>query len=288
MLTDLFKLDLPVVEFDEAELERHFQTSKDIRSVLFRPDDWPSSALSSIKGVNFTNVSLSKTSIKKVTFTGCTFEDCLFIGTVFEDVEFHGCKFINCNLHKAHFSECYIDPTIFEFDRAFGVSASNMVLHVYHELYKNASDARQSRWAATADFRFRQWQRAQLNYDFKEGRIGRWHRRRANLSSYIYEYSAGFGYRPLRFVLSTLIAFALVSLFNWIAIGDAFTVDGVRPSHLTLVNSIFYSFSMLTALGFSSIVPLSAGAKLLAVGEALLGIGWLGIFTALLVKRFTR
>jgi hypothetical protein len=45
---------------------------------------------------------------------------------------------------------------------------------------------------------------------------------------------------------------------------------------------------MMTALGFSYITPATTLGKLTSVGEALIGIGWLGVFTSVLVKRFLR
>ena len=42
MLSDFFKLDRPFEEFDDARLVEHFRNSRDLRSVLFRPDEWPS------------------------------------------------------------------------------------------------------------------------------------------------------------------------------------------------------------------------------------------------------
>jgi len=288
MLANFFELNEPFEEFDEQALVTHLLHGSDIRDVLYRPDEWPADKIHRIDSATFTNVSLSKTVIRQVTFSGCTFRDCLFIGTTFEEVEFHGCKFIDCNLNKVEFRACYIDPASFEFDRSYQKTASNVVLYLYHELYRNATDARQGHWAATADFRFRQWKRAQLNYDLDKGRISKFQKLRSQSGSDIYEYVAGFGYRPVRFMICTVIAFLFISLLNWVFVYESFLVNGHLVSNITLIDSIFYTFSMMTVLGFSFIVPVAATAKLLAVLLALLGVGWMGIFTALLVKRFLR
>jgi len=287
MLKNFFRLDNPVDIFDETALVAHFQHSRDIRNVLYQPAEWPV-AIRSLKNVNFTNVSLSKTQFSNVTFTECHFRDCLFIGAEFDHVEFHRCTFINCNPHKARFNDCYLDPRTISFDKSYRDFAANVVLHIYHELYENAVNSRQYHWSAAADFAFRQWRRAQTAYDYKQGRLTKWQALSSNIASYIYEYSAGFGHRPLRFILSTLACFGCISIVNSLALPGSIAINGRTVEELTVIDSIFYSVSMLTALGFSSITPVSAGAKLLAVAEAFLGIGWLGIYTALLVKRFIR
>jgi hypothetical protein len=91
---------------------------------------------------------------------------------------------------------------------------------------------------------------------------------------------------------------------NYVLIGDTIQVVGAtgpsvahsaaaavmqgQGAHASFVDSVFYTFSVLTVLGFSSVTPSSDGAKILTVLEALASIGWLGIFTAVLVKRFLR
>src|SRR6266404_7948296 len=99
MLSNFFKLDSPFEAFDQLQLANHFKTSRDLRSVLYQPDEWVTQP-KQFKSFTFTNVSLSKTSFYEMTFTECKFEDCLFIGSTFIEVQFHRCKFINCTFHK--------------------------------------------------------------------------------------------------------------------------------------------------------------------------------------------
>jgi hypothetical protein len=42
MLSDFFRLNTPFEDFDEEKLSRHCKISRDLRSVLYRPDNWPS------------------------------------------------------------------------------------------------------------------------------------------------------------------------------------------------------------------------------------------------------
>jgi hypothetical protein len=287
MLSELFNLNKPFEEFDEIKLAEHLKTSQDLRSVLYRPDKWISEP-TKFKSFSFTNVSLSKTQFNELTFTACQFEDCLFIGSRFINVEFHRCKFINCNFYKASFDNCYIDPATLSFDRRFRRQASNICVGVYQQLYENSSNTRQVDFARTADFEFRRWKRWQLRFDHEDGRISRFDRVLKWCASLAYEFVAGFGYKPWRFVVATLLLFTSMSMLNMGVLSNAVLHESTVVNHMTFADAVFYTYSMMTVLGFSTIVPVTNFAKILAVSEALLGIGWLGIFTSLLVKRFIK
>jgi hypothetical protein len=233
-------------------------------------------------------VAFAKSTLSKVTFTDCTFEDCIFVGTRFHDVEFHGCKFLNCNLWKARFRQVYIDPDTIKLDHRFKVEAANTGISVFQALLGNFAEERQDEFYMQADIQFRRWKRYQIWSNVRRKRIGWLPAAWQWLSSITYEGVAGFGYRPLRFFTVTVVLFLAVSLLNYWVIGDAVQIDGTRVDHASLVDTIFYTFSILTVLGFSSIIPTSECAKLLTVIEALTAIGWLGIFTSVLVKRFLR
>lgn len=109
MLSNFFRLNAPFEKMAENDIQEHLKVSRDLRSALYEPDQWLSDP-KRLKGVFFSNVSLSKTEFSEVTFTECQFEDCLFIGAKFIHVEFHRCNFVNCNFYKASFDGCYIDP----------------------------------------------------------------------------------------------------------------------------------------------------------------------------------
>jgi hypothetical protein len=152
----------------------------------------------------------------------------------------------------------------------------------------NFDDARQDQFYARADVQFRRWKRYQLSHDLSNARIGWWTAQWRRLCSILYEAVAGFGYHPARFFWVTVLLFLAVSVLNYFMIGGSFLVNGQPSTHTSFVDSVYYSFSVLTVLGFSTITPISPAAKLLTVAEALAAIGWLGIYTSLLVKRFLR
>lgn len=287
MLSNFFRLNAPFEKMAENDIQEHLKVSRDLRSALYEPDQWLSDP-KRLKGIFFSNVSLSKTEFSEVTFTECHFEDCLFIGAKFIHVEFHRCNFVNCNFYKASFDGCYIDPRSLSFDKKYHKSAANLGVDIYQGLYDNSVRSGQVDFARFADFEFRRWKRWQLAFDRKIGKIDGWDRWTKYAASLLYECVAGFGYKPLRFVLTTILLFTAVSCFNKYALSSALLVDGAKLTHLGWSDAVFYTYSTMTVLGFSTILPATSAAKLLAVTEALMGVGWLGIFTALLVKRFVR
>jgi len=139
-----------------------------------------------------------------------------------------------------------------------------------------------------ADIELRRWKRWQLKYDKSIGKIGKIDLAIKYSFSVIYEWLTGFGYKPWRFAFSTIILFTVSSIINMNVLPNTIRYNGNIISDISFLDSIFYTYSMMTALGFSTIVPETGLAKILAVSQALVGIGWLGIFTSLLVKRFIK
>lgn len=253
----------------------------------FRGSVWHQSR-QKIKGVTFRNVSIQNMDLFQLTFTECTFEDCLFNGSRLREVEFHKCRFNNTSMWKAKFEQCYLDPRTIHLDRRYQVEAANIGVTMYQALLSNYANERQDAFYAIADIQFRRWKRYQLDWDIRnkhvDARPGGW----AKCKSLTYDILAGYGYKPGRLFGFTIAFFLAISVFNHFVISGDLAVNGVRATNPTLVDSIFYSFSVLTVLGFSSVVPASSLAKLLTVFEALAAIGWLSIFTSVLVKRFLR
>jgi hypothetical protein len=98
----------------------------------------------------------------------------------------------------------------------------------------------------------------------------------------------GFGYRPVRFVIWTVAFFIVIAAGNVWAFRDGLTINGSQISSPDFVDSLYFTFSILTVLGFSFIFPVTSFAKIVTVFEALLGVGWMGMFTSILVKRFLK
>jgi hypothetical protein len=85
---------------------------------------------------------------------------------------------------------------------------------------------------------------------------------------------------------ATFVLFLVAATFNHFLISHRLSVHGNLVTDPSFIDSVFYTFSMLTVLGFSSIFPADEWAKLLTVLEVVGAIGWLGILTSVFVKRY--
>ena len=289
MLQDFFNLNAPFETFkNEGDLEAHFKTASNIENVFYEPACWPSKPYK-IVGKTFKNVSLAKTKFSKVTFQGCHFEDCLIIGSKFSEVEFHRCSFKNCNFYKSEFSNSYLDPETLYFDPLYKNTHANIGVGVFQQLLDNSSDQHQSDFSMAADIQFRRWQRSQLRRELKVANITKPVFALKFLRNLSFDWLAGYGYRPFKFFFWTLILFFLISAINYTFLNESFIISGETSNiPIGLVDAIYYTFSILTVLGFSTVIPITAAAKIVTVVEALAAIGWLGIFTSVIVKRFIR
>ena len=287
MLRTFFKLDGTPVTHEEGMPMPSMSPGDEITNTLFRGEKWGQPRLA-IKKVTFRNVSISNMELFQITFTNCIFEDCIFKGSRFREVEFHKCRFINCNMWKSKFEQCYLDPATISLDRRYRVDASNVGVTMYHALLANYSNERQDAFYTIADIEFRRWKRYQLSYEIRKQNVdflpGHWEK----LKSLTYDLLTGYGYKPGRLSVVTVIGFLAIAVFNHFVSGGDLLINGQRPPSTSLVDSIFYTFSVLTVLGFSTVVPDSELAKLLTIFEVLVAIGWLSIFTSVLVKRLLR
>jgi Ion channel/Pentapeptide repeats (9 copies) len=287
VLEKLFRLDGTPTLYVATDKLPPMSPNDEVINAVFTQGQWGVTS-KRIKEVKFKNVAFSNNLLTKITFTDCNFEDCLFIGTQFEEVEFHGCHFVDCNFWKARFKQVYLDPAKIKLSQRFKVEAANVGVSVFQALLGNFGDERQDEFYMKTDILFRRWKRFQISADARRNRLSNLNARWRWFTNFVYDISAGYGYSPIRFFLVTLGLFFAISLLNHALIGDALKIDGETVPHSSLIDTIFYTFSILTVLGFSSIVPHSDFAKLLTVMEALLAVGWLGIFTSILVKRFLR
>lgn len=287
VLENLFRLDGAPTVIGQNGVVPSMSPGDAVANAIFDLKQWKPPTHWRVKNVTFRNVAFPKI-LTRATFTDCKFEDCLFIGTRFREVEFHGCQFNNCNMWKARFHQVYMDPDGIRFEDRFRVEAPNVGISVFQALLANFAEERQDDFYMRADINFRRWKRYQIPSDIRRKRIG-WLPGKAKIvKSVFYEYAAGFGYRPFNFFATTLLLFMIVSLINYYYIGSDVKIDGNLTSNASFVDVVFYTFSILTVLGFSSIVPATDCAKVLTVFEALVSIGWLGIFSSVLVKRLLR
>ena len=287
MLTNFFKLNGECDRFcKHDQLTSAFRNSNELRNVIFLPNTLTLDDLgvprTYFTGKTFNNVSFSKTVISGITFRRCTFEDCLFMATQFIDCEFHECKFLGCNPQKIVFKETYINPSIFQ-GMLKKKEHSNIGVHLFQQLYKNAMDTAQPKYARTAEFNMRKWERYDLDYKYPGlGKLNwscfpEW---MANVLAYIL---VGYGIRA-RFWLSWMIFVGLVSVFANYIWWDPLEVSGPTGQRVdrTFVDVLFYTASTLGSFGNWG--PGSTVGKLVLMIEAGLGLSILTLFLRWLVK----
>lgn len=287
MLDNLFQLNGNPDVIESKGMMPDLVNTKNVKDKVFSPNISELS-FGRVENVTFINTEFSKTIISKTSFYECNFQDCLFIATGFYDVEFHRCRFDNCTFWKTTFHNVYLNPLNIYFDRRYIDEAANVGISIYQQLLKNFADSHQDKFYIEADIQLRKWKRYQIAYELSKNHITKREAIKQRVISYTYELVAGFGYRPARFFAATIILFLIISFINYLVIGNNISTQVHSNGHATIANTVFYSFSILTVLGFSSIEPASTLAKLLSVMEALGAIGWLAIFTSVLVKRFIR
>ena len=287
MLTNFFKLNGECDRFDNHDkLTSAFRNSNELRNVIFLPDRLTLNDLgvprTYFTDKTFDNVSFSKTLISGITFRRCTFKDCLFIATQFIDCEFHECTFLGCNPHKIVFKETYIDPSIFK-GMLNKKEHSNIGIYLFQQLYKNAMDTGQPKYARTAEFNMRKWERYALDYKYPGWK--KLHRScfpewTTNVVAYIL---VGYGIRA-RFWLSWAILVGMASISANYIWWDCLEVAGPNGQGVarTLVDVLFYTASTLG--GFGNLSPGSTVGRLVFVIEAGFGLIILGLFLRWIVR----
>ena len=269
------------------EFVRHFDNSKSLRHAEVTAGSQIQEQ--GFKDLEFENVRLSKMTFERVTFTRCVFRDCLLIGTRFVECEFHNCKFENCNTHKFILKTVYIDPRSFTLHRDYRTTASNVGVYLFQELYKNASETYQTHFASFADIQRRRWRRYQSRYELKHDRARRWSTWRRITSDAAFDVTTKYGYGPVRFFLLSLLGFMFIALFGeWLWSAMGMIRNGTEIAHVTFADALYYCMLLTTTLGFSDLMPTSVLGKAFAVACALFGISWMGLFTAVLVRRLIR
>ena len=224
-----------------------------------------------------------------MTFTDCTFEDCLFIGSNFSEVQFHQCKFLNCNFYKISMTKCYLDPRVFEFDNRYRKTHANVMMELFHTLLVNAKSEFQHRHAEDAEISFRRWMIFQRDYDRRLGKIGR--------LRYVVEWTVGkvgyhaygYGNRPLRFTItSAVVLLACTSLIHmlWPMLG--MYCNGALIERGNFWDSLYYTVVVTTTLGFGDVVPTLIGGRMLTSVLSILGIVWFSLLAALVIKKVVR
>jgi Ion channel/Pentapeptide repeats (9 copies) len=289
MLHNFFALNAPFqVLKTPGDLQAQLPISDHLTNLLYEPADLTFvRPYNRITGKTFTNVSFAKTTIRRMEFRGCRFEDCLFIGTVFEDCEFHECSFASCNTHKIVFRNTYVDPEIFA-GMLQPSQHANIGVHLFWQLFANASQTYQYAFAHAAEFHFKKWKRYELNFKRKGKKITRLQWLRQWLPDVLYQKFAGYGLRVRYVACWTPVILAIPVAFNWY-VWCKLGIEGAKgPVSPNAVDAFYFTIVTIGTLGYGDLVPTSTFGKIAISLEAVLGIVWLSVLASTVIKKVVR
>ncbi|MEA3189395.1 MAG: hypothetical protein QOD99_3225 [Chthoniobacter sp.] len=294
MLQNFFQLNEVEAASDiasEEDLLTLLQNHDRIENAIYRADTFqPRRPRNVIRNRTFNNVSFRSTLFRDVEFRDCTFEDCLFVGSEFNRCEIHRSIFRGCNLHKARLVDTYIDPALLigVFDPT---RHANIGVWVFQQLRSNSLNTHQPYFFQIADWEFRRWLRFELLSEVARGARRRHEVFGAVVHNWAYEFFMGYGHSLTRFGFTSLALFVGVLEFNcWFwetGVSDLVMNEKVAAAD-PVSRTIYYSVVTLTTLGYGDVTPASSGGMLVAAGEALLGLIWLGTLTSVIVKKLFR
>lgn len=296
MSDSFFDLGKHLPQIDGAALQSHLASSREIFEKAFVPSTTllaptPGDTLS-FKDKVFKRMRFYETHFVRVVFTRCTFDECLFLSAHFEDCAFHECTFIRCNTNKFRLTGTYLDPRSFLADMFDRRKYPNVGVDLFHTLMKNSVDESQPEFRDTAEYYFRLWQRYnRYSYWSKLKGAARW----LNIRFYafwlwnvFFQVLFGYGVRTRNVLLWTPILFSAVWAYNsahWVEFG----IDSTKLSAVPLViKTAFFTIGNLSTFGTAELTP-STPIGLLAVSlQVIIGITWIALSTAMIVKRFVR
>jgi len=154
---------------------------------------------------------------------------------------------------------------------------------VYRNLCKTCEG--QGYFEEAGEFFFKEMQMRRLKFPLND-----WHR----YFFYIIELFSGYGERPLRVIMfSLLVVFGCALLYYFLGIQDGSRLiqyqEGLAPSQIVadLRDCVYYSVVTFTTLGYGDIVPIG-NARILASIEAFVGSFSIALFVVVFVKKMAR
>ena len=293
MLTNFFQLNpsenMRTVR-QPCEFISMLRNAAHLKDVIFEPRTLHSEDLGDQRTIftdkTFENISFSKTDICGIMFNRCTFIDCLFVDTSFTDCEFHGCSYKGCNPHKIELKNTYIDPVLLE-DMIDKTDYANIGVYLFQQLYKNAMEMEQRKFARTAEFNLHKWERYILNYKRRHKQIGKAQHRKEWLRNYLFYLFAGYGLQFKFFATWTLVITGILFAMNyflWYSLGI------VRPDNIEqereIITVLYYT---VTTLGrFGDLAPGSGFGRALFLVETFFGLMIVALFLTWLGKQVWR
>ena len=234
----------------------------------------------------FENISFSKTVISGIMFNRCRFIDCLFIDTSFIDCEFHGCSYKGCNPHKIELKNTYIDPRLLE-DVVDKIKFANIGVYLFQQLYKNAMEMEQRKFARTAEFNLHKWERYILDDKHRRKQIGKAQYAKEWVPNYLFYLFAGYGLQFKFFATWTFVITSIFIAMNYL-LWDSLGI--VRPDNIEeerdIITVVYYT--VMTLGRFSDLAPGSEFGRVLFLVETFFGLIIVALFLTWLGKQVWR
>lgn len=296
MADSFFDLGKNLPQIDRDELQKHLANDDEVFERAFIPSNMLQAAVAGdtiqFKGKTFKRMRFYETHFVRIVFTKCCFDECLFLGAKFEDCSFHECTFIRCNTHKFSLIRTYIDPNSFldnMFDRK---KYPNVGVDLFHALLKNSAEENQPEFRDTAEFHFRLWQRYnRIHYWVNSHGSARWLNTKFYsfwLWNVLYQLLFGYGVRARNILLWTPIFFFTVWTYNY-TYWDNFGVDPLKLASVPpLAKTAFFTIGNLSTFGTADLTPTTQLGLVAVSCQVILGITWIALSTAMIVKRFVR
>jgi len=296
VLDSFFDLGKNLPQVDTAALQAHLSTNDEIFEQAFLPSSTleasPSGDTLQFKDKTFKRMRFYETRFVRIVFTRCRFDECLFLGAQFEDCDFQECTFIRCNTHKFRLIRTYIDPRGFLANIFDKKKYSNVGVDLFHTLLKNSVDESQPEFRDTAEYYFRLWQRY--------NRSNRWLKSTGTrkwldynfytfwLWSVLFQRLFGYGVRARNILFWTPTLFLAIWAYNhlnWTSLG----IDSSKMIFVpNLTKSAFFTIGNLTTFGTAELTPTTEFGLIAVSCQLLIGITWIALSTAMIVKRFVR
>jgi hypothetical protein len=163
---------------------------------------------------------------------------------------------------------------------------------LFHALLKNSVDDSQREFRDTAEYHFRLWQRYNRTHYWviSEGKA-RWFD--TNFYAFwvwnmLFQRIFGYGVRVRNVLVWTPILFTLTWAYNQAYWADFGIESSKLPSVPLLAKSAFFTVGNLSTFGTADLTPTTTFGLVAVASQVVLGITWIALSTAMIVKRFIR
>lgn len=247
--------------------------------------------------------------LKHGKFSGChltqnIFEDCYLREAEFRNVDFSGSFFKDCNLERAKFQSCtlrYMRFTrcIIDYDEILGSlpAESDLQLQMLNSLKQNAIEMGQTKVADKLLLQLINAEKEELRNRFSlptsyyKERYNNWLTRATAFFKWanmlIDELLWGYGLKPIRLIISALIAIILVAVIMTSLNLQYFYTDQITPKNLSFFEALYVS-AVTFGIGIGGYTPATVTSQIVSVIERFVGVVFLGCLVATIYRRIAR